>query len=445
MDRAYTLEELANWPKGNYINPDLYGHYLPSVEATLLALSSATVILRLFTRGILFRSFGIDDAVIIPAWGFAILDSVSHLRSLQFGWGRHMWDVDWRQAPQILFWQWVNGWAFSFTVMFTKISILCFYLRFARELAFRRLIYITLAFLVTWSVGLAIPMIVQCQPIEGAWSFITSVKAKCISNKTNEDLNLAQGCLNLLSDIILFCLPLQTVWSLKRPKKERAALIGLFALGLLVCIFAGLRLKAMYKTFDGDQTWYGYELWLWVSLEVHIGIIIASLPGVKPLFVMLLRKIPYFHKPDPTLVSTPEIKFATHHEGEDLEDISSKSSITGLDPTNSKPDPQILRALRSMGTKLTKTFSDEKDFATKTHKTAKSYMRSRSATLNLSFGKDDEELAIPAQCLGGIVVYKSTEIVVTHESAVEMEDLNGSYPNNLNPNNALHITDFDHL
>ncbi|KAK6333707.1 hypothetical protein TWF730_003890 [Orbilia blumenaviensis] len=435
MDRAYTLSELGRWPPGNYQNPPVYGTYLPPVEALLLALSSVAVILRVVTRGVVTRSLGIDDIIILPAWGFAVADSVSHFKTLKYGWGRHMWDIDWRNAQDILFWQWVNGWAFSFSVMFTKVSILCFYLRVASEKGLRWTIYVVLVFFLAWSMGLAIPMIIQCLPVQSTWQLLGQGDSKrsCIPYQSFMHLNMAQGGLNLFSDIVLFFLPLPTVIAMKRPRKERAALIGLFSLGLLVCVFAGLRLKAMDKTFEGDHTWYGYELWLWVSLEVHIGIIIASLPGIRLSFIMLFRQVPLFTAHDEvesTLFSNPDLKMTANPLATNnrfFDDNTTITTISAVDRSRSgsgsgfhgngmlKHSPSLLQRLKlAGGPKSNKSVTDEKDFDFNSQ-----IGRSRSATLQstLGAGDDFEEIAVPPPTFGGFLVYKSTEIVVTSEPA----------------------------
>ncbi|KAF3919087.1 hypothetical protein ABW21_db0204760 [Orbilia brochopaga] len=445
MDRAYSLEEISKWPKGNYVNPELYGHYLPAVETLLLVCSSVAVILRVTARGIMTSSLGIDDVVILPAWGFALADSIAHFQSLRYGWGRHMWDVDWRYTSSILFWQWVNGWAFSFSVMFTKVSILCFYLRFASEKSLRFLIYLVLVFFVVWSVGLVIPMIAQCQPVASTWEFLGPGQRKCISYGAYKKLNLAQGLVNLVSDVILFCLPLPTVLAMKRPRKERAWLIGLFGLGLLVCLFAGLRLKALYKTFHGDQSWYGYELWLWVSLEVHIGIIIASLPGIRLLCIMVFGKVPLFHahEVESTLFSNPDAKMTAHGHAANgrnyyddnvtITTITAVDNSASLDSSKEKSSttspPKMLQRLRLMSPRVPpfddqrtdeKRYSrpEEFDFDTELN-----YVRPKSVNFStLGTGDDFEEIAVPPPTFGGLLVYKNTEIHVTTESR---EDLDG--------------------
>ncbi|KAJ6261574.1 hypothetical protein Dda_4244 [Drechslerella dactyloides] len=440
MDRAYSLEEISKWPKGNYDNPELYGHYLPAVETILLVCSSVAVILRVTARGIMTSSLGIDDIVILPAWGFAIAESIAHFQSLRYGWGRHMWDVDWRLASNILFWQWVNGWAFSFSVMFTKVSILCFYLRFASERSLRFLIYFVLAFFVAWSLGLVIPMIAQCRPVASTWDFMGSGDRKCISYWAYKKLNLAQGLVNLISDVILFCLPLPTVLAMRRPRKERAWLIGLFGLGLLVCVFAGLRLKAMYKTFSGDQSWYGYELWLWVSLEVHIGIIIASLPGIRLLCIIVFGKVPLFHahEVESTLFSNPDLKITAHPAANGrtyYDDNVTVTTITAVDQSGNtdslkeksttSSQPKMLQRLRLMSPKVP-PYDDHRsvdkpefDFDTQL-----SSVRPKSMNLStLGTGDDFEEIAVPPPTFGGLLVYKNTEIHVTTESRDELEGI----------------------
>ncbi|EPS39912.1 hypothetical protein H072_6233 [Dactylellina haptotyla CBS 200.50] len=461
MDRAYTLEQVSRWPPGNYVNPQLYGDYLPAVETVLLIFSSTAVILRITTRGFLLRSLGPDDLVILPAWGFAVVDSISHYKCLEYGWGRHMWDIDWRIAEDLLFWQWVSGWAFSFSVMFTKASILCFYLRFGSQKEFRIVVYCVLTFLIAWSLGLAIPLLAQCNPINSTWQFLSTTGLggrKCISYDAYKKLSLAQGILNLCSDVILFCLPLSTVMAMKRPRKERAALIGLFSMGLLVCIFAALRLKALHKTFQGDVSWYGYELWLWVSLEVHFGIMIASLPGIRLLFITLFRKPPVFHEEEKsTLFSNPHLKMgaspAKKPGGRYFDDNLTTTTISALERnpdggsgrTSMDTPPRVLQRLRLSPTKKqwlsptkkqTLTVPEERpgfDFHAH-HSTARNRHTTQST---LGQGADFEEIAVPPPSFGGFLVYKNTEISVTSES---IEQARGGTSSSSRPKTPLSLS-----
>jgi hypothetical protein len=44
---------------------------------------------------------------------------------------------------------------------------------------------------------------------------------------------LAQAAFNIVTDVAIFVLPLKTIWGLQLPFKQRMAVTGVFAAGLL--------------------------------------------------------------------------------------------------------------------------------------------------------------------------------------------------------------------
>jgi hypothetical protein len=56
---------VLSWPKANYINPETRGNAVVILEGVLLALCYIIVALRVYTRAIQARNFGIDDALIV--------------------------------------------------------------------------------------------------------------------------------------------------------------------------------------------------------------------------------------------------------------------------------------------------------------------------------------------------------------------------------------------
>lgn len=59
------MEVVFSWPKPNYINPETRGNAVVILEGVLLALCYIIVALRVYTRAIQARNFGIDDALIV--------------------------------------------------------------------------------------------------------------------------------------------------------------------------------------------------------------------------------------------------------------------------------------------------------------------------------------------------------------------------------------------
>lgn len=79
-----------------------------------------------------------------------------------------------------------------------------------------------------WSIALVFISIFNCIPIEGFWKKTTP--AQCIPNLPLWYVN-AGG--NIITDVIIFALPIPIVWKLKMPGAQRLSLIAVFGLGFL--------------------------------------------------------------------------------------------------------------------------------------------------------------------------------------------------------------------
>lgn len=107
-----------------------------------------------------------------------------------------------------------------------KIALLLQYRRiFASKL--RRTINIALLIIGPWSIGLVLLSIFTCLPIRGYWEKDT--KATCIP--TFQWYIHSAG--NILSDIVIFTLPIPVLWSMRVSVAQRLLLILVFCLGLL--------------------------------------------------------------------------------------------------------------------------------------------------------------------------------------------------------------------
>lgn len=123
----------------------------------------------------------------------------------------------------------------TFVIYFTttatiKASLLLLYYRyFGISRPFRIALYISAGLIVCWYLAVLFVSIFQCVPVAAFWD--RNIKnAKCV--------NLAQfststGVTNLLTDVIILCLPVPMVWTLHTNKTQKMTLTGIFLLGFL--------------------------------------------------------------------------------------------------------------------------------------------------------------------------------------------------------------------
>ena len=136
----------------------------------------------------------------------------------------------------------------------------------------------------------------QCRPVRAAFDSKLIENAQCIDNVT---LYLSSAPVNIITDLALLFLPMPILTGMKLPRNEKIILVATFSFGGFVAAvdvvrIAYLESAALARLQDqgigspsaaqqGDYSWIVSLSFMWSAVEVHIGIICACVPGVKPL------------------------------------------------------------------------------------------------------------------------------------------------------------------
>jgi hypothetical protein len=76
-----------------------------------------------------------------------------------------------------------------------------------------------------------------------------------------------------------------TLLKVQRPMREKAALVGIFSLGVFSTIASVVRLHSIrIYTESTDPFFDSVPINLWSMVEVNVGILCASIPSLKALF-----------------------------------------------------------------------------------------------------------------------------------------------------------------
>lgn len=96
----------------------------------------------------------------------------------------------------------------------------------------------------------------------------------------------AQATLTVLTDFLVYILPLPTLIQIRLPVLQRVILIGVFSLGFISVFASCMRAYWVYQVVEAtyDVTWSGFELWIWTAVEVNLGVICGCVPTLRPLF-----------------------------------------------------------------------------------------------------------------------------------------------------------------
>jgi hypothetical protein len=171
----------------------------------------------------------------------------------------------------------------------TKMSFLLQYRRIFQEGGrTRRVCIALLIFLACWGVTQEVLVAFACVPTS---LFIPSQVPICINSLMVYYLT---SVMNIVTDFIVFTVPLPAIRSLHLPHRQKLLVTGIFCLGFFTCIISIVRLFFLHLTINTvDPTWDNVpSAWLSV-VELNCGILCASLPPLRA----LLRRLhfPGFH------------------------------------------------------------------------------------------------------------------------------------------------------
>ncbi|KAH8667557.1 hypothetical protein BGZ60DRAFT_377124 [Tricladium varicosporioides] len=127
--------------------------------------------------------------------------------------------------------------------------------------------------------------IFSCNPREKAWDR-TIIHGRCFDLPATF---VASGAVNVVSDFVLLVLPIYSVWCLKISTRQKVAISGVFATGLLVCVASIGRMIYIIILFrTKNQTRAIIPPGLCGLAEISLALICSCLPTC-PMFYRVIR------------------------------------------------------------------------------------------------------------------------------------------------------------
>jgi hypothetical protein len=165
-----------------------------------------------------------------------------------YGLGRHAWDVPFTYlspflkvtvphttklniANELIPKRWMIGAiAYSSSILMTKLSFLFLYRRlFTNNTSFAVQWWIVLVVIIGYSIGGIFSSLLACLPIDMAWD-VTITDGVCINKAV---FYIVNACLNVLTDLGIFALPIIPIWQTFSSRRQRIFLSMLFGTGSL--------------------------------------------------------------------------------------------------------------------------------------------------------------------------------------------------------------------
>lgn len=268
------------------------GRQAVEVTAAFTGIAIIVVALRLYTRFFLVRCPGVEDYMIAVAMISSIGLTVCVGFQASWGMGLHVWQIDPTTTVKSLQAFWASIMFYNGGLTLTKASILLQYRRVFTTRWFQIACWVNIAFVVAYSLFALATTIFLCVPVRAFWT--KEPGARCINQFAIWFTNAA---VNIVQDFILIILPMPVIRSLNLGKRQKGALIGIFAVGGFVCIVSILRLQSLISISNSsDPTYDNPPAATWSAVETNVGIICSCLPLMRPLVTRWLPGIFSSHK-----------------------------------------------------------------------------------------------------------------------------------------------------
>ena len=170
-----------------------------------------------------------------------------------------------------------------------KISI-CLTLLRVVERGRRRIsqfLWCLLVFVAVTHFALAMLFFLHCRPLAALWN--PQVHGSCFSTHTTVLAGYIGFAIDVVTDLTCAGIPILVIHRLQMNTQTKVALCILMGLGVFTAVCAVIKAITLKGVFANDYTWGFTKPATWAALEQLIGIIISSVPTLRPLFAGLLE------------------------------------------------------------------------------------------------------------------------------------------------------------
>ncbi|CDM35154.1 hypothetical protein CBS147339_7059 [Penicillium roqueforti] len=263
------------------------GHQALAISIVFTTIATLIAAVRILTRAFLVKQMGADDYVILVSLAFSWVFFGLMVGEVYHGMGEHYRDIPAATFKTQMLYFWASVPIYQTSLISTKMSILLQYKRVFSTPHMRRACWLLIGFLGFYGAWTIISAWANCVPLAKFWD--PTVPGFCLDKKA---LWFSNSAIHILTDTLILIYPMPVLKSLQLPKKQKFALIAVFALGGFVLITSILRLKSLLVIANSsDPTYDNVGAATWSAVECNVAIICASLPGTRAFLSKLLPHI----------------------------------------------------------------------------------------------------------------------------------------------------------
>ncbi|CAG8239210.1 unnamed protein product [Penicillium nalgiovense] len=263
------------------------GHQALATSAVFTTIATLIAAVRIYTRAFLVKQMGADDHVVIVSLAFSWIFFGLLAGEVFHGMGEHyaLIPAETYKVQMIFFWASVP--IYQTSLISTKMSILLQYKRVFSTPRMRKACWLLIGFLAVYGTWTIVSAWANCVPLAKFWD--PTVPGFCLDKKA---LWFSNSAIHILTDILILIYPMPVLKSLQLPRKQKFALMAVFALGGFVLITSVLRLKSLLVISNSDDPTYdNVGAATWSAVECNVAIICACLPGTRAFLSKLLPHI----------------------------------------------------------------------------------------------------------------------------------------------------------
>ncbi|KAL2846976.1 hypothetical protein BJY01DRAFT_247033 [Aspergillus pseudoustus] len=255
--------------------------YVLPVSISFVGISTVVVALRLYTRIRLVCAPGWDDLFLTLSlfadYAFFGILMVEHTHGL----GKPQTSLTQSEYQDQLKMLWISVPIYNLTLNLTKIAMVLLYMRLFSTRTYRILLWVLLVLIVCSGLWMVIGTLLICIPVQAFWD--QSISHTCLSREVVWYLNAA---LQIAGDLILVLVPMPQLIKLRIPRKQKACVMLIFALGLFVCATSAVRLHTLVLLLRAtDYSRLNGLVAIWSFVECNVAIVCASLPTFRQLII----------------------------------------------------------------------------------------------------------------------------------------------------------------
>ncbi|KAI0439389.1 hypothetical protein F4803DRAFT_46883 [Xylaria telfairii] len=276
-----------------YDPPNANNIVYPTIILALL-LSFLSILLRIHGRWYCMKTVKIQDAMGIVAFFLFVAELSIYLEQIRQPNARglfvHQWNIQVRDLRPFFLRQLIISNLYSGMMLLLKTAILIDWLQTFSPPGDRGAFYwaCILAIIANELLWIIALVLVNAACVPYAAIYDKTIPGHCFDN--HELRNVIVGIFNFIIDVMILVLPQRVIWKLRMSTMKRLGLSFVFAVGILTCVSALVRLIFTITSLHADDITYAYSaVGLWTVAEITCGFIVFSVIATSKSFASFKR------------------------------------------------------------------------------------------------------------------------------------------------------------